>query len=146
MIWFDRHTGQKIWEFFGKDDDLKQMISAPCLADGKLYFGEGFHDDKNCRVFCVDAATGKKKSCRFAKPAGQTGVEPDDVANGKVYIGAGNVGVYCLDAKSRDAEALELSARPEGYKDRLQFQAFRRRRGPSSAIASTAAPASIAMK
>jgi outer membrane protein assembly factor BamB len=93
----DRRTGLKKWEFFGKDDDLRQMISTPCLADGKLYFGEGFHFDKNCHVFCVDAEKGEEV-WRF-KTAGQTESSPA-VVNGKVYIGAGNDGVYCLDAKN----------------------------------------------
>lgn len=94
----DRHTGAKVWEFFGKDDDLRQMMSTPCLADGKLYFGEGFHYDKNCHVFCVDAETGEEV-WRF-KTGGQTESSPT-VVNGKVYIGAGNDGVYCLDARDR---------------------------------------------
>jgi outer membrane protein assembly factor BamB len=92
----ERQTGIKKWEFFGKDDDLRQMISTPCLANGKLYFGEGFHYDKNCHVFCVDAEKGEE-IWRF-KTGGQTESSPT-VVNGKVYIGAGNDGVYCLDAK-----------------------------------------------
>jgi outer membrane protein assembly factor BamB len=97
MVRFDRLTGKKKWEFIGKDGDLVQMISTPCLADGKLYFGEGFHDDKNCRVFCVNAESGEEV-WNF-KTAGQTESSPA-VAHGKVYIGAGNDGVYCLDAKN----------------------------------------------
>lgn len=97
LVRLDRQTGLKKWEFFGKNDDLRQMISTPCFADGKLYFGEGFHDDKNCRVFCVDAEKGVE-IWNF-KTAGQTESSPA-VANGKVYIGAGNDGVYCLDAKT----------------------------------------------
>jgi outer membrane protein assembly factor BamB len=97
VVKLDRKTGLKKWEFFGKNEDLIQMISTPCLADGKLYFGEGFHNDENCKVYCVDAETGKE-GWRFAT-SGQTESSPA-VANGKVYIGAGNDGVYCLDAKT----------------------------------------------
>ncbi|MBI1829970.1 MAG: PQQ-binding-like beta-propeller repeat protein, partial [Planctomycetes bacterium] len=96
LVKVDRQTGLKKWEFLGKNDDLVQMISTPCLADGKLYFGEGFHPDKNCKVYCVDAAEGKE-IWRFST-AGQTESSPT-VALGRVYIGAGNDGVYCLDAK-----------------------------------------------
>jgi outer membrane protein assembly factor BamB len=96
LVRLDRHTGLKKWEFLGKNDDLLQMISTPCLADGKLYFGEGFHEDLNCKVYCVDAENGKE-IWRF-KTAGQTESSPA-VANGKVYIGAGNDGIYCIDAK-----------------------------------------------
>jgi outer membrane protein assembly factor BamB len=97
LVRLDRQTGLKKWEFLGKNDDLLQMISTPCLADGKLYFGEGFHEDLNCKVYCVDAENGKE-IWRF-KTAGQTESSPA-VANGKVYIGAGNDGIYCLDAKN----------------------------------------------
>lgn len=97
MVKLDRHTGLKKWEFIGKNDDLRQLISTPCIADGKLYFGEGFHDDKNCRVFCVDAEKGTE--VWSFKTGGQTESSPA-VAKGKVYIGAGNDGVYCLDAKT----------------------------------------------
>src|SRR5262249_4948517 len=41
----DRATGQEVWHF---DDDgaMKPVsISSPCLADGRLYIGEGFHQD-----------------------------------------------------------------------------------------------------
>jgi outer membrane protein assembly factor BamB len=97
LVKINRKTGAKKWEFLGKNDDLVQMISTPCIADGKLYFGEGFHDDKNCKVYCVDAEKGTE-DWRFVT-AGQTESSPA-VADGKVYIGAGNVGVYCLDAKT----------------------------------------------
>jgi outer membrane protein assembly factor BamB len=96
LVKLDRHTLKPEWEFFGKDDDLRQMISTPCLAHGRLYFGEGFHYDKNCHVFCVDAKNGEE-IWRF-RTAGQTESSPA-VVNGKVYIGAGNDGVYCLDAE-----------------------------------------------
>ena len=113
LVKIDRKTGVKKWEFLGKDGDLVQMISTPCIADGKLYFGEGFHDDKNCKVYCVDAENGKEV-WRF-KTAGQTESSPA-VANGKVYIGAGNDGVYCLDAKN----GKELWKHPPAnYKGRL---------------------------
>jgi outer membrane protein assembly factor BamB len=96
LIRLDRHSGMQKWEFFGKHDDLRQMISTPCLSGGRLYFGEGFHYDKNCHVFCVDAENGEEV-WRF-KTAGQTESSPT-VAHGRLYIGAGNDGVYCLDAK-----------------------------------------------
>ena len=97
LVRLDRHTGEQKWAFYGKKPALRQMISTPCIADGKLYFGEGFHDDKNCHVFCVDAEKGEE--VWHFKTAGQTESSPA-VADGKVDIGAGNDGIYCLDAKS----------------------------------------------
>ncbi len=113
MIKIDRQTGLKKWEFVGKKGDLIQMISTPCVADGKLYFGEGFHDDPNCKVYCVDTETGKE--VWTFKTGGQTESSPA-VADGKVYIGAGNDGVYCLDAKT-GKQVWKFP--PAGYKGRL---------------------------
>ncbi len=108
----DRSTGKKIWEFIG-DGDLKNMISSPCLADGRLFIGEGFHDDPNCKLWCVDAASGSL--LWHFQTKGQTESSPTVVA-GKVYFGAGNEGLYCLDA----ATGKELWHFPEkGYEGRL---------------------------
>ncbi|MSU78873.1 MAG: hypothetical protein EXS16_12360 [Gemmataceae bacterium] len=119
MVRLDRHTGLQKWQFYGKKADLRQMISTACIADGKLYFGEGFHDDQNCRLFCVDAEKGKELWSFTTK--GQTESSPT-VANGKVYIGAGNDGVYCLDTqKSHEAGKGVVVWRfpPADYKGRL---------------------------
>ncbi|HSI34533.1 MAG TPA: PQQ-binding-like beta-propeller repeat protein, partial [Tepidisphaeraceae bacterium] len=42
------------------DDDLKAFFSSPVLSpDGKsLIVGQGLHEDKDCALICVDAATG----------------------------------------------------------------------------------------
>src|SRR5262249_21618966 len=90
----DRSTLKVLWSF---DDDggMKQVFSSPCVADGRLYLGEGFQDDKNCKLYCVSAATGAKL-WEF-RTTSQTEASPC-VAAGKVFFGAGNDGVYCLDA------------------------------------------------
>src|SRR5262249_31014371 len=43
----NRSTGEKIWEF-NDDGDMKQVFSSPVIADGKVYIGEGYHQDKDC--------------------------------------------------------------------------------------------------
>lgn len=94
LFCLDRATGKERWAF-DNDGQMKQVFSSPCLADGRLYIGEGYHEDSACKLFCLDAATGKKlwdfptKSHTESSPA---------VVNGKVYFGAGDDGVYCLDA------------------------------------------------
>lgn len=92
----DRHTLKTLWTF-DNDGDLKQVYSSPSIVDGRLFIGEGFHDDQNCRLFCVDAATGKK--LWLFQTGGQTESSPT-AADGKVFFGAGNEGVYALDAAS----------------------------------------------
>lgn len=90
----DRATGHVLWSF-DNDGDMKQVFSSPCLADGKIYIGEGYHQDSSCKLFCIKADDGKKvwefqtESHTESSPC---------VAGGKVFCGAGDDGLYCLDA------------------------------------------------
>src|SRR5262249_1331273 len=55
----DRTTSKELWSF-DDDGEMKAVFSTPCLADGRLYVGEGYHQDKKCKLYCLDAANGKK--------------------------------------------------------------------------------------
>ncbi len=90
----DRHTGRVAWKF---DDGgrMLHMFSSPCLADGRLFIGEGMHRYFVCKLYCLDAATGRKL-WQF-----QTGGHIEStpcVAEGRVYFASGDDGMYCLDA------------------------------------------------
>lgn len=98
----DPDTGKELWRFdndYNTDSDkgMKPAFSAPVYADGRLYFGEGLHQHTDSRLFCVDAATGKKlwdyqtDSHTESTPA---------VAEGKVVIGAGYHGLHCVDVET----------------------------------------------
>ena len=60
----DRNTGNPIWTFTD-DRDLKPVFCTPTVTDGRVYVGEGLHTDKECRLFCLEASTGKPA---WAKP------------------------------------------------------------------------------
>jgi outer membrane protein assembly factor BamB len=89
-----RDTGRVVWEF---DDGgrMQQTFSSPCLAGGRLYVGEGMHQNFICRLYCLDAATGGKRW--HFEAAGHIESSPCVVA-GRIYFGAGDDGLYCLDA------------------------------------------------
>jgi outer membrane protein assembly factor BamB len=91
----DRQTGALVWSFDNEGDMKQVSISSPCLADGRLYIGEGFHQDSDCKLYCLDAATGKKLWEKETKSHVESSPR---VADGKVYFGAGDDGVFCLDA------------------------------------------------
>lgn len=92
---FDRNTGKELWSF---DDggNLKQVFSTPAVADGKIYFGEGFHQDRECKLFCLKTDSGEKV-WEFA--TGSHTESSPTVVGGRVYFGAGDDGVYCVDVE-----------------------------------------------
>ena len=93
----DRATGRLIWTF-DNDEEMKQVsISSPCLAEGLLYVGEGFHQDTDCKLYCLEAGTGKK---RWEHQTGSHVESSPCVADGRVFFGAGDDGVVCYDART----------------------------------------------
>lgn len=90
----DRSTGKQLWSF-DDEGNLKQIFSSPCLADGRLYVGEGYHQDSSCKLYCLTADTGRKL---WAFPTKSHTESSPCVADGKVFFGAGDDGVYCLNA------------------------------------------------
>ena len=115
----DRASGKVLWKF-DSDDEMKQVFCSPTLADGKIFIGEGYHQDSLCKLYCLDANDGKKlwdfktKSHTESTPA---------VADGKVYFGAGDDGLYCLDAKDGKElwhfEGLHIDTSPTVVGNRL---------------------------
>jgi outer membrane protein assembly factor BamB len=90
----NRNTGKVIWQF-DDDGEMQQIYSSPCIADGRLYIGEGMHANHVCKFYCLDAASGKKL-WQFIT-AGHIESSPC-VVNGKVFFAAGDDGLYGLDA------------------------------------------------
>lgn len=92
----DRDTGNVIWEF---DDDgaLKPIFSSPTNGGDVLYIGEGYHTDRDSKLFCIDLATGKKR-WEFATTSHTESTPATDGVH--VVFGAGDDGVYCVDAKT----------------------------------------------
>jgi outer membrane protein assembly factor BamB len=90
----DRRTGKEIWKFTDAGG-MKQSFSSPCGGDGRVYVGEGLHQDSQCKLYCLSADSGRKL-WDFATPSH---VESSPcLMDGRVYFGAGDAGVYCLDA------------------------------------------------
>lgn len=89
----DRWTGQELWRFTN-DDAMKPSCSSPRVVDGKLLVGEGLHDDANCKLYCLDAATGQK----IWEYQSASHIESTPVTYGKsVVIAAGDDGLRSLD-------------------------------------------------
>jgi outer membrane protein assembly factor BamB len=102
----DPETGTEKWRFseYVDPDDKKEkemlpVFCSPVYADGMIYVGEGFHKNQNCRLFCLDAANGK---LLWSKKTNSHTESTPAVAEGMVAFGAGNDGLYVLNAKTGD--------------------------------------------
>lgn len=87
----DANTGVDIWGY----DTAVQIFSSPIVVGGRVYVGEGFHQDANCRLHCLNADDGR--AIWTFQTASHIESTPF-VSQGKVYFGAGDDGVYCVDA------------------------------------------------
>jgi outer membrane protein assembly factor BamB len=96
VVYCQDRRGTVLWQF---DDGgaMQHMICTPCLAAGRLYVGEGMHANDVCKLYCLDAASGRK--LWDFTTAGHIESSPC-VAAGAVFFGAGDDGLYCLDAGS----------------------------------------------
>lgn len=90
----DRHTGKEHW-VFDAGGEMKPVFSSPCIADGRLYVGEGFHQDSECKLYCINVKDGTKL---WDFPTQSHTESSPCVAGGRVFFGAGDDGVYCVDA------------------------------------------------
>jgi outer membrane protein assembly factor BamB len=90
----ERSSGRAIWSW-NNDGALRPVFGSPSLVAGRLFVGEGLHSDSNCKLFCLDASTGKK--VWEIKTAGHVESSPV-VRDGMVYFGAGDDGLYCVSS------------------------------------------------
>ena len=87
----DANSGVALWRY----DTPVQIFSSPTVAGGRVYVGEGFHQDADCQLHCIDANDGR--AIWTVRTTSHVESTPF-VSQGKVYFGAGNDGVYCVDA------------------------------------------------
>src|SRR5262249_24047413 len=97
LFCMNRHTGKVEWAFDAPD--LRAVFCTPTLANGKVYCGEGLHEHKGRRMFCVNASDGNRAWNEQFKTGSHT-EGAAAVADGKVYFPAGDDGLYCADANT----------------------------------------------
>jgi outer membrane protein assembly factor BamB len=85
-------AGELIWQT--SDESLRPIFSSPTLVGEQLLFGEGYHFDAQCRLLALDARNGGEQwSFKTTSHVEST----PTLSNGRVYFGAGDDGVYCLE-------------------------------------------------
>jgi outer membrane protein assembly factor BamB len=111
----DADTGAVVWA--NAPPDYRPTFSSPVIAGDYLVCGEGLHDTRDARVVCLDLRDEGKVVWTFRT---NNHVECTPVvANGRVYVGAGDDGFYCLDLKpGPDGQAVMHWHKPtEDYRD-----------------------------
>jgi outer membrane protein assembly factor BamB len=87
-------TGERIWRFTA-GNSLRPVFSSPTVAGGKIYVGEGYHQDQRCRLFSLDAQSGDRIVWRRQA---RSHVESSPcIVGSRVYFGAGDDGLICVD-------------------------------------------------
>ncbi|MFO0799009.1 MAG: PQQ-binding-like beta-propeller repeat protein [Gemmataceae bacterium] len=92
----ERVSKQVAWKF-AADGDLLPVYCTPTVTGGKVYVGEGLHTDKGCRLFALDAASGKTAWANPFTTSSHTEGQPR-LSNGKLFFTAGDDGLFCADA------------------------------------------------
>jgi len=89
----DADTGLALWK--ARPDDFRATFSSPSIHERYLVCGEGLHFTQDARVVCLDLQEQGEIVWEFRT---KSHVESTPcIEDGKVYVGAGDDGVYCLD-------------------------------------------------
>jgi len=99
----DGDSAKLAWSF--KGDGYRSTFSSPSIYEDKqkgrkyLVVGEGLHLTDNARVFCLDVTESERRQDGVKLWSFRTNSHVESspcVANGKVFIGAGDDGFYCF--------------------------------------------------
>ncbi len=94
----DAQTGALVWEF--KEEGYRATFSSPAVSGRYLVVGEGLHTTSDARVYCLDVeeSARRNRGVKLWSHRTRSHVESSPcIADGKVFIGAGDDGMYCFD-------------------------------------------------
>jgi outer membrane protein assembly factor BamB len=89
---FDADTGAIVWQT--APEGFRPTFSSPVISGNYLVCGEGLHDTRDARIVCLDARDGRVLWTH--RTSSHVECAPV-IADGRVYVGAGDDGYYCLD-------------------------------------------------
>ena len=79
VLCFDLATGKQSWEA----ETRYPVFSSPAVSGGKVFVGEGFHQDSDCSLYAFAAASGKK---RWSFKTGSHLESSPHIADGRVFF------------------------------------------------------------
>ncbi|MCS6977654.1 MAG: PQQ-binding-like beta-propeller repeat protein [Gemmatales bacterium] len=88
--------GARLWRF-SAGDTLRPVFATPIIAGGRIFLGEGYHQDAGCRLICLDARD--SSLILWAMPTSSHVESSPCVVASRVYFGAGDDGILCVDAE-----------------------------------------------
>jgi len=81
-----------VWKYSPRD--FRATYSSPAVTEKYVVCGEGLHVTRDARITCLDRQTGR----RLWELRTRSHVESSAcIHDGKVYIGAGDDGLYCIE-------------------------------------------------
>jgi outer membrane protein assembly factor BamB len=89
-----REAGAKRW-MFTRGGQWMPIFATPIVAGGRVLFGEGYHENRECSLGCLDPRSPAQPLWTF-KTASHVESTPT-VKAGRIYFGSGDDGLYCLD-------------------------------------------------
>src|ERR1043166_8209681 len=82
---------RSLWRY--APSDFRGTFSSPVVKDGRLVCGEGLHQTADARISCLDLAGQRLWELRTKSHVESTAC----IEGGRVYVGAADDGVYCVD-------------------------------------------------
>lgn len=93
VLCLDAETGAEVWRY--SPANFRATFSSPAVKDGCVVVGEGLHYTTDSRINCLDTKGNLLWELRT-----RSHVESSPcIYNGRVYVGAGDDGYYCIDLK-----------------------------------------------
>jgi len=114
----DAASGALVWKYTGEgelDPGLQPVFSSPAIGgkfaagggEGKyLVCGEGYHDERNSRIICLDLEPVKASGgtqppkLHWARQTTSHLESSPCIFEGKVYTGAGDDGIWCVELET----------------------------------------------
>ena len=91
IVCVDAHSGREVWRY--APDNYRATFSSPVVHENFVVCGEGLHQVEDARVTCLDLSSGERLwEFRTKSHVESTAA----IADGCVFIGAGDDGFYCL--------------------------------------------------
>jgi len=95
ILCLDADTGKLVWQ--AAPPRYRATFSSPVVAGDRLVCGEGLHFIRDARVVCLDLSPGREGRLLWTfRTASHVECTPV-IHDGKVYVGAGDDGYYCLE-------------------------------------------------